>query len=60
LLNREGLFSESAYKDELNDGLNQLKKQLVTESMKLLAEDAKCGKISTEELHRAITAHKKQ
>ena len=60
LLNREGLFSESAYKDELNDGLNQLKKQLVTESMKLLAEDAKCGKISTEELHQAITAHKKQ
>ena len=60
LLNREALFSESAYKAELNDGLNQLKKQLVTESIKLLAEDAKHGKISTEDLHQALTAHKKQ
>ena len=60
LLNREALFSESAYEAELNDGLNQLKKQLVTESMKLLAEDAKRGKISTEDLHQALTAHKKQ
>ncbi|MEE2820662.1 MAG: DNA primase [Pseudomonadota bacterium] len=59
LLNREALFSESAYEAELNDGLNQLKKQLVTESMKLLAEDAKRGKISAEDLHQALTAHKK-
>ena len=59
LLNQEALFSESAYKAEFNDGLNQLKKQLVTESMKLLAEDAKRGKISAEDLHQALTAHKK-
>lgn len=59
LLNQEALFSESAYKSEFNDGLNQLKKQLVTESMKLLAEDAKRGKISAEDLHQALTAHKK-
>ncbi len=59
LLNQEALFSESAYEAEFNDGLNQLKKQLVTESMKLLAEDAKRGKISAEDLHQALTAHKK-
>ncbi len=59
LLNQEALFSESAYKAEFNDGLDQLKKQLVTESMKLLAEDAKRGKISAEDLHQALTAHKK-
>ena len=59
LLNHEALFSESAYEAEFNDGLNQLKKQLVTESMKLLAEDAKRGKISAEDLHQALTAHKK-
>ena len=59
LLNQEALFSESAYETELNGGLNQLKKQLVTESMKLLAEDAKRGKISAEDLHQALTAHKK-
>jgi DNA primase len=27
--------------------------------MKLLAEDAKRGKISAEDLHQALTAHKK-
>ncbi len=59
LLNHEALFSQSAYEAEFNDGLNQLKKQLVTESMKLLAEDAKRGKISAEDLHQALTAHKK-
>jgi len=59
LLTQEALFSESAYEAEFNDGLNQLKKQLVTESMKLLAEDAKRGKISAEDLHQALTAHKK-
>jgi DNA primase len=59
LLSQEALFSESAYEAEFNDGLNQLKKQLVTESMKLLAEDAKRGKISAEDLHQALTAHKK-
>ena len=59
LLKQEALFSESAYETELNGGLNQLKKQLVTESMKLLAEDAKRGKISAEDLHQALTAHKK-
>ena len=59
LLNRKALFSVSAYEAELNDGLNHLKKQLVAESMKLLAEDAKCGKISAEDLHQALTAHKK-
>ena len=59
LLNHEALFSESAYEAEFNDGLYQLKKQLVTESMRLLAEDAKRGKISAEDLHQALTAHKK-
>ncbi len=59
LLNQKALFSENAYEAEFNDGLNQLKKQLVTESMKLLAEDAKRGKISAEDLHQALTAHKK-
>jgi DNA primase len=59
LLNREALFSESSYKDEFTDGLTQLKKQLVTESMKLLAEDAKQGKISAEDLHQALSEHKK-
>jgi len=59
LLHQEALFSESAYEAEFNDGLKQLKKQLVTESMKLLAEDAKRGKISAEDLHQALTAHKK-
>ncbi len=59
LLNREALFSESSYQDEFTDGLTQLKKQLVTESMKLLAEDAKQGKISAEDLHQALSEHKK-
>ena len=59
LLGREALFSESTYEPEFKDGLNQLKKQLMAESMRLLAEDAKRGKISAEDLHQALTAHKK-
>jgi DNA primase len=59
LLGREALFSECTYEPEFKDGLNQLKKQLVTESMRLLAEDAKRGKISAEDLHQALAAHKK-
>ena len=59
LLGRETLFSESSYEAEFTDGLKQLKKQLVTESMRHLAEDAKRGKISAEDLHQALTAHKK-
>ena len=59
LLNREALFSESSYQDEFTDGLTQLKRQLVTESMKFLAEDAKQGKISPEDLHQALSEHKK-
>ena len=59
LLSREALFSEHSYQVEFQDGLNQLKKQLATESMRLLAEDAKRGKISAEDLHQALAAHKK-
>ena len=59
LLSREALFSEHSYQVEFQDGLNQLKKQLATESMRLLAEDAKRGKISVEDLHQALAAHKK-
>jgi hypothetical protein len=59
LLSREKLFSESSYQAEFTDGIEQLKKQLVTESMRHLAEDAKRGKISAEDLHQALTAHKK-
>ena len=44
LLNQEALFSESAYETELNGGLNQLKKQLVTESMKLWQKTRSAGK----------------
>ena len=58
LLGRETLFSESSYEAEFTDGLKQLKKQLVTESMRHLAQDAKRGKISVEDLHQALTAHK--
>ncbi|MEG3593534.1 MAG: DNA primase [Pseudomonadota bacterium] len=59
LLSREALFSEHSYQVEFHDGLNQLKKQLATESIRLLAEDAKRGKISAEDLHQALAAHKK-
>ena len=59
LLSREALFSEHSYQVEFQDGLNQLKKQLATESMRLLAEDAKRGRISVEDLHQALAAHKK-
>ena len=59
LCNRSALFSESSYNAEFVDGVKQLKKQLVTESMQLLAEDAKQGKISAKDLHKALSAHKK-
>lgn len=59
LLSRSSLFSESSYNAEFVDGVTQLKKQLITESMQLLAKDAKQGKISAEELHEALAAHKK-
>ena len=59
LLSRSSLFSESSYNAEFVDGVTQLKKQLITESIQLLAEDAKQGKISAEELHEALAAHKK-
>ena len=59
LLSRSALFSESSYSAEFEDGVTQLKKQLLTESMQLLADDAKQGKISAKDLHQALSAHKK-
>jgi len=59
LLSRSALFSESSYGAEFEDGVTQLKKQLLTESMRLLADDAKQGKISAKDLHQALSAHKK-
>ena len=59
LLSRSALFSESSYGAEFEDGVTQLKKQLLTESMQLLADDAKQGKISAKDLHQALSAHKK-
>ncbi|HBX25951.1 MAG TPA: DNA primase [Gammaproteobacteria bacterium] len=59
LLSRSALFSESSYDAEFKDGITQLKKQLITESMQLLADDAKQGKISVKDLHQALSAHKK-
>ena len=59
LLSRSALFSESSYNAEFADGVTQLKKQLITESMQLLADDAKQGKISASDLHEALLAHKK-
>ena len=59
LLSRSALFSESSYNAEFADGITQLKKQLITESMQLLADDAKQGKISASDVHEALSAHKK-
>ncbi|MEG3593245.1 MAG: DNA primase [Pseudomonadota bacterium] len=59
LLSRSALFSESSYNAEFEDGVSQLKKQLITESMQLLADDAKQGKISASDVHEALSAHKK-
>ena len=59
LLSRSALFSESSYSAEFEDGVTQLKKQLLTESMQLLADDAKQGKISAKDLHQALSARKK-
>lgn len=59
LLKREALASNTSFEAELSDGIRQLKKQLTTESIKQLAKDARSGKISKEDLHQALTEHKK-
>ncbi len=59
LLSQEALFGANSYKTEFLGGVYQLKKQLVTESMHQLAKDAKQGKISSVDLHQALTEHKK-
>ena len=59
LLARESLSAESQHAQELEDGLAQLKKHWVTEAMQQLAQDAKRGKVSAEDLHKAFSAHKK-
>lgn len=59
LLKREALVTTQNIGLELNDGILQLKKQLVTESMRQLAQDARSGRISAEDLQEALAAHKK-
>ena len=59
LLGQEALFGENSYGAEFSGGISQLEKQLVTESMRQLAEDVKYGKISVEDLQRALAEHKK-
>ena len=59
LLGQEALFGENSYEAEFSGGISQLEKQLITESMRQLAEDVKYGKISVEDLQRALAEHKK-
>ena len=59
LLGQEALFGENSYETEFSGGVSQLEKQLVTESMRQLAKDVKHGKISVEDLQRALAEHKK-
>ena len=59
LLKRDALVSSEKLPIELEDGIRQLKKQLVTESMRQLAKDARSGRISAEDLQEAFAAHKK-
>jgi DNA primase len=58
LLKRDSVSAEGEQRQELEDGINQLKKQWVTEAMHQLAADAKQGKVSVEDLHKAVRAHK--
>lgn len=58
LLKRDLLLRPDDLNLELKHSLVQLKRQLVTESMKTLAEDAKHGRISVERLHEAFQQHK--
>lgn len=59
LLKREALVTTQNMGAELHGGIVQLKKQLVTESMRQLAQDARSGRISAEDLQEALAAHKK-
>ena len=59
LMRRDSLSAEANHAQELEDGINQLKKQWVTETMQQLAADAKHGKVSVEDLHKVYSAHKK-
>ena len=59
LLGQEALFGKNSYEAEFQGGISQLEKQLITESMRQLAEDVKYGKISVEDLQRALAEHKK-
>ncbi len=59
LMRRDSLSAEANHAQELEDGINQLKKQWVTEAMQQLAADAKHGKVSVEDLHKVYSAHKK-
>ena len=59
LLSQDALFGKNSYQDEFSGGVSQLKKQLIAESMRQLAKDVKHGKISVEDLHLALTLHKK-
>ena len=58
LLKRDSLVAAEHLSKELEDGLIQLKKQWVTESMRQLADDAKQGRISVEALQEALAQHK--
>ena len=58
LLRREALIPPDSQDKELSDGLKQLNKQLITEAMHQLADDARKGKISAEDLQQALAAHK--
>ncbi|MDB4021854.1 DNA primase [Litorivicinus sp.] len=58
LLRREALIPPDNQDKELSDGLKQLNKQLITEAMHQLADDARKGKISAEDLQQALAAHK--
>ena len=59
LLKREALVTTADIAQELRDGIVQLKRQLVTESMRQMAQDVRLGRLSAEDLNEALAAHKK-
>jgi DNA primase len=58
LLKTEPLVADQDLTREYQDALLNLKKQLVTESLKQLARDATSQSMSARDLHQALTAHR--
>jgi len=58
LLQMEPLVAERDLTQEYTDALQNLKKQLVTESLQQLARDATSQPMSAQQLHQALAAHR--